>query len=251
MQNPIIDPALGSQGTDSQYTSSPERELDLNITQILYVYLHNKLISRDGQDVQTGLDCAISKLSSQSSLKTQSPKSNSLKNALEKIKEHNELLSRTKKETLISSNATKDIASLNKDIKETLGFYKDYFLIKFSQDGNPESCDPTIKAIVSNFDENGELFKSFTNARETDKEGLKIIRFELNDYLVRLTMLAESKIKDANDPNLDEDKQKKSTEEIKAVLLTFPGNPTIASQRDYNCVQGSRQRIQNAISGPK
>ena len=248
MQNPIIDPALGSQGTDSQYTPIPKPKLDSNITQVIYVYLNNKLISMGGQDVQTGLDYAISKLSSQSSLETQSPKSNSLKNALEKIKEHNELLSRTKKETLISSNITKDIASLNKDIKETLGFYKDYFLIKFSQDGNPESCDQTIKAIVSNFDEDGELFKSFTNARETDKEGLKIIRFELNDYLVRLTMLAESKIKDSNDPNLDEDKQKKSTEEIKAVLLTFPGNPTIASQRDYNCVQGSRQRIQNAIS---
>ncbi len=229
---------MKKQITESLDLQSSFKFEELNITAIAYVYMENMMLSKDVHNIDLELDQAIIKISSDlesGSTQSQSNKLKSLQEALKKIKKHSSSL-----ESNIETESYKN------DIKETLAVYKDYFLIKFSKDGDADNCDPVIKKILLNFDDKSPLFSSINSSN--DENGLNKLRFEINGYLATLTILAESTIhNNASDPNYNSEQQEKYVDAIKTNLLTFPGDATDVLQNDHNCVQGTRQRIQNAI----
>ncbi len=232
--------------TDQQ-SSAPFNVEGLNISAITTVYLENMMSLKDGNNIALELQSAIDKISpniqSQAQLEltqTQS-KSKSLTKALTEIKKHNSSLESKK---LVQLDL--DIESYKDDILKTLAVYKDYFSIKFSEDGNPSNCDSDIKTILVNFDEKGSLFTSIKLSQ--DKESIKTLRYELNEYLATLTILAESTIDDnSNDPKYSPDQKKQHVDAIKTSLLAFPGDATTS----HNCVPGTRKRIHDAIFARK
>ena len=172
----------------------------------------------------------------------QSGKSNLVKQALEEIKA-NYLSWQTQSDRSISAQLdTPD--SIKQNIKKTLKCYQKYFLSKFSSDGSIENCDQTIRDIFLNFGDNSRFLTSINDSRDIDNLK-KLLKF-LNNYLIELTITTELKITDG----LDEEQAQREEDinKIKTILLTFPGgNSSESSRIDFACIDGTVERIQEAI----
>ncbi len=215
----------------SPLSTSPEPE-ELNITQILYSYVYNMGLSDNAENVLGKLDLFISNASSQIS---QSNKSKLLKDSLEKIKAN--YSSWQEKENVDNSAQSGTLESTKQEIKDTLKCYQKYFLIKFSSDGTLDKCDPDIKDIFLNFDDDSDFLNSINVAN--NKTALETLAKFLNNYLTGLTIEAESKINDENQDKED------AINKIKTILLTFPGGTSLLQSRiSFACIDGTSERVQ-------
>ena len=210
---------------------------DINVTKILHVYLENMSISDGLDDIDNSLNHFIKIIGRPQAQAdpVQISKSDSLKQKLEAIRDYNLTL----KTTLEKQESFKVL------IKQALECYKEYFLIKFSKDNTPENCDPDIKKILSNFDDNQPFFQSLSTIDDNDIS-LKLFTKFLNEYLAKLAISAESKIND-NNPDQDESEQKKHIDKIKTTLLTFPGGVSRGETIPFACLVGTIQRLQDVI----
>ena len=215
----------------------PSQSQELNITEIFKVYFNQSSGNRD--DFQTSLTAIID----ERRLEPANQKLALLTEALRNIKQHDLSLESTNLDT---SKAVKD--SINK----TLQCYKQYFLTKFSDDGDRENCDPDIKNILSNFNDTSNnpndttpnLLKSLT-VRDSDKQALKELSRVLNNYLAGLVIETELKINN-NDKLTD---QKDNVDKIKNILGVFPGGVTNGvNEVQFACIGGSLERVEEAIS---
>ena len=238
----------------SSVSSTSLQDEKLNITKITHVYLDYANTLQNVNNIDSELELAVNKITSvlndphqlqsqsqQKLISDQSNKLESLKEALNSIKKHHSSL-----KDLTSESRSKPLAEeYKKFIKKTLKVYKNYLLIKFSSDGNPDNCDPDIKEILTNFSKHGKLFASIESS--PDHTGLKEISYDLNAYLSFVTILAESTVNsNPSDPNFNADEQAKNANDIKSILKVFPGSSTEPTN-DFACIQGTRQRIQDAI----
>ena len=231
----------------------------LNLTEILYTYSNNLNVFVDINEIDGKITLAIAKIEQSQSTQTASPESHllatklsDLKRVLEKIKTHNQSFDQKKESYYINRNLPffivgESLSPFRNDVKEIFNIYKEYFLIKFSADGNPDNCDESIKDIFSNFDEGGPLFDSikYTYSRRFNIFDAATFMLELKNYLARLVILSEYTI--SNDSTIDQTKQENAINEIKKTLLVFPGD----SKNDHECIQGMRQRIMDATLSNK
>jgi ankyrin repeat protein len=221
--------------TETSYRSDSQK---LNFTQILYAYVYNMGSPNDAQNSSDTLDFFVENIPSQITPESQSPKLRLLKIALEGVKSHH--LAWQKIEGENSQTDTPD--SIKNAIKKTLNIYQKYFLTKFSSDGNPDNCDPEIKDRLSNFNDGSEFLNSIMPS--TDLSQLKTLAKSLNNYLVGLTIEAESKISEDKDPA----EKSEEINKIKTTLLVFPGGTSMESKIVFACLAGSIARVQDGIS---
>ena len=212
----------------------------LNITQIFDTYLNEA--SGDEGDLKDSLELLIKNNKLESEKFTTNKKSALLEEDLRKIKEHY---------VSFGINDSDTSKSIKESINMTLQCYKKYFLTKFSNDGNPENCDPDVKNILLNFndtsgdvnDNNPNLLKSLSVA-DRDKQALEQLAKVLNNYLARLVIKTESKIN-----NNDLEDQKDNINDIKNILSVFPGgiNQQGLNQVQFACIDGTTERVKDAI----
>ena len=229
MQNQVTSTTEPLPKSDSQ---------ELNFTQILYAYVYNIGSPNNAQNSADTLDSFVKNIASQIPPESQPPKLRLLKIALEGVKSHH--LAWQKIEGENSQTDTPD--SIKNEIKKTLNIYKKYFLTKFSSDGNPDNCDPEIKDRLSNFNDGSEFLNSIMPS--TDLSQLKTLAKSLNNYLLGLTIEAESKISESKDPA----EKSEEINKIKTTLLVFPGGTSMKSKIVFACLAGSIARVQDGIS---
>jgi hypothetical protein len=210
----------------------------LNSTQILYAYVYNMGSSNNAENRVIQLDSFIKNISSRTNPDPKTSKLGKLKTALNKIKTHNASWEKKRINKFKSDNTE----SIKIDIKNALKIYQEYFLTKFSSDGNPDNCDSDIKDRLSNFNDRSELLKSINDS--TDKDSLVTLGIFLNTFLLGLTIASESTISE----------DKKSTEQseeidkIKTNLLAFPGGTSFDEKIVYACINGTIARVMDGIS---
>jgi cytohesin len=216
----------------------PYESQKLNITKLFYLHLRKNLvdIGNFDNDLNKILESYDSNTPSASNTLPTDAKSASLKAVLEKIQENNK-----PKISEVANEAIEETPQQVKDtIKETLGLYKEYFSIKLSFDGNPDSNAVETKNILNNFTKNeeGSLVKSIDNS-SNNQHNLEL-RASLKRYLGGLLVKAESKKN--NDTPED---QKDNIEEIKNILAIFPGgvNTNGKNEVDFACIAGTKERV--------
>ena len=220
----------------------PSESQELNITEIFYVYSNQSSGNRD--HFQNSLTTIIESNETELNKPPANQKLTHLTEALKNIKQHDLSFESTNPGT---SAAVKD--SINK----TLQCYKQYFLTKFSDDGDRKNCDKDVQNILSNFDDTSSnrddttpnLLKSLS-VRDSDKQALERLAQVLNNYLAGLVIKTESKIN--NNARLED--QKDNVDKIKNILAVFPGgvNSFGMNQVQFACIGGSAQRVEGAIS---
>lgn len=212
----------------------------LNFTQILNAYVYNMGSSNNAQNSDVRLNSFIENISSRTDSPTQkTSKLDKLKTALIQIKTHNASWEK-KRTNKFEPDSTTD--SIKKEIKKSLKIYQEYFLTKFSSDGNPDNCDSDIKDRLSNFNDGSELLISIDAS--TDKDSLVTLGIFLNTFLLGLTIASESTIsEDKKSTN-----QSEEIDKIKTNLLAFPGGTSFDEKIVYACINGTIARVMDGIS---
>jgi len=118
----------------------PSKSQELNITEIFYVYSNQS--SGDRDHFQNSLTTIIESNESELNKPPANQKLTLLTEALKNIKQHDLSFESTNPGT---SSAVRD------SINNTLQCYKQYFLTKFSDDGDRKNCDKDVQNILSNF----------------------------------------------------------------------------------------------------
>ena len=220
----------------------PSKSQELNIAEIFYVYFNQSSGNRD--HFQNSLTTIIESNETELNKPPANQKLTLLSEALKNIKQHDLSFESTNPGT---STAVKD------SINNTLQCYKQYFLTKFSDDGDHKNCDKDVQNILSNFNDTSSnpddttpnLLKSLT-VLDSDKQALEKLAQVLNNYLAGLVIKTESKIN--NNARLED--QKDNVDKIKNILAVFPGgvNSFGMNQVQFACIGGSIQRVEEAIS---
>ena len=205
---------------------------EFNSTQILHDYISYLQTSTaknsEVDDNLKKLDSLIKNKTKPASLFYFLSPTNPLKKPLTKIKENHSFWKQKDAERPSEQNST--IQSVKISIAKTLKSYREYFLARFPNDTD-------MISICSNFALGGPLFRSLIdsdNVTNLNKVGVAI-----DAYLVKLTIMSEST------------EAGQSSDEIKKCLLTYPGDPSSSNPVDHSCIDGTIQRIQDAIFGLK